>query len=152
MALFNIRVYGLLFDEHKRLLVSDEFIRGNYYTKLPGGGMEIGEGTRDCLQREFKEETGLDVTIGSHIYTTDFFQISAFNNKDQIVSIYYEVIAQFPVQLSVKTKPFDFAPAQTADPDGESEVFRWVDWEELSEETMSLPIDKVVIRQLKNNP
>jgi 8-oxo-dGTP pyrophosphatase MutT (NUDIX family) len=152
MALFNIRVYGLLFDENKRLLVSDEFIRGNYYTKLPGGGMEIGEGTRDCLQREFKEETGLDVTIGAHIYTTDFFQISAFNNKDQIVSIYYEIIAQYPVQLSVKTKPFDFSPEQTADPDGESEVFRWVDWEELSEETMSLPIDKLVIRQLKNTP
>jgi 8-oxo-dGTP pyrophosphatase MutT (NUDIX family) len=152
MALFNIRVYGLLFDENKRLLVSDEFIRGNYYTKLPGGGMEIGEGTRDCLQREFKEETGLEVTIGAHLYTTDFFQISAFNNKDQIVSIYYEVIARYPVQLPTKTKPFDFAPEQTADPDGESEVFRWVDWEELSEETMSLPIDKLVIRQLKTIP
>lgn len=152
MTLFNIRVYGLLFDENRRLLVSDEFIRGNYYTKLPGGGMEIGEGTRDCLKREFMEETGLDVIIGTHIYTTDFFQISAFNNKDQIISIYYEVISNHPVAVPVKTKPFDFLPEQIANPDGESEVFRWVDWEELSEETMSLPIDKVVIRQLKNNP
>ena len=94
MALFNVRVYGLLFDTHQRLLVSDEFIRGNFFTKLPGGGLEIGEGTRDCLQREFKEETGLDVEIGNHIYTTDFFQISAFNNKDQIIPIYYWVHAK----------------------------------------------------------
>ncbi|MCW3087756.1 MAG: hydrolase, partial [Sediminibacterium sp.] len=93
MALFNVRVYGVLLDKDKRLLVSDEFIRGGYYTKLPGGGLEFGEGTRDCLKREFMEETGLNVEIGRHIYTTDFFQISAFNHKDQILSIYYEVIA-----------------------------------------------------------
>ena len=37
MALFNVRVYGILIDEQDRLLVSDEFIRGAYITKLPGG-------------------------------------------------------------------------------------------------------------------
>ena len=149
MALFNVRVYGVLFDESRRLLVSDEFIRGQFYTKLPGGGLEIGEGTRDCLAREFKEETGLTVTIGKHIYTTDFFQISAFNNKDQIISIYYEVIAEDISGLHTKTSPFDFTAEQIADPTKEAEVFRWVDWENLSEDTMSLPIDKVVIQLLK---
>ena len=102
MALFNVRVYGVLLDEEKRLLVSDEFIRGQYITKLPGGGLEIGEGTRDCLQREFKEETGLDVKVGEHLYTTDFFQISAFNQKDQIISIYYHVHPISPLILEVK--------------------------------------------------
>ena len=89
MPLFNVRVYGILIDQYQRLLVTDEFIRGAYITKLPGGGLEFGEGTRDCLQREFREETGLEVSIGEHFYTTDFFQISAFNHKDQIISIYY---------------------------------------------------------------
>ncbi|MEO8173713.1 MAG: NUDIX domain-containing protein [Sediminibacterium sp.] len=145
MALFNVRVYGLLFDEKKRLLVSDEFIRGNYFTKLPGGGLEFGEGTRDCLKREFMEETGLTVEVAEHIYTTDFFQISAFNNKDQIISIYYRVIANDLSQLETKTKPFDLAPHQVADPNGESEVFRWIECDKLCEEDMSLPIDKVVI-------
>ncbi len=149
MPLFNVRVYGVLLDEKKRLLVSDEFIRGNYFTKLPGGGLEFGEGTRDCLKREFMEETGLDVEIGEHIYTTDFFQISAFNNKDQIISIYYAVKATTPVILESKTKLFDFAPHQTADSNGEAEVFRWIEWSELSENDMSLPIDKVVIRLIK---
>ncbi len=149
MPLFNVRVYGLLLDANKRLLVSDEFIRGDYFTKLPGGGLEFGEGTRDCLKREFMEETGLDVTIGDHIYTTDFFQVSAFNKKDQIISIYYFVKADEPIELDCKTKVFDFAPHQTADPHGESEVFRWIEWDTLSEDDMSLPIDKVVIALLK---
>ena len=55
MALFNVRVYGILLDADQQLLVSDEFIRGNYITKLPGGGLEIVEGTRDGLARDFRE-------------------------------------------------------------------------------------------------
>ena len=54
MNRFNIRVYGLLINEQKQVLVSDELIRGSYITKFPGGGLEFGEGTRNCLQRELK--------------------------------------------------------------------------------------------------
>ena len=60
---YTVRVYGILLDNDNRILVSDEFIRGDYFTKFPGGGLELGEGTRDCLKREFKEETGLDVMV-----------------------------------------------------------------------------------------
>jgi 8-oxo-dGTP diphosphatase len=145
---FTIRVYGILFDEKKRILVSDEFIRGDYFTKFPGGGLELGEGTRDCLTREFKEETGLDVTVGDHIYTTDYFQQSAFNPNDQIISIYYFVEADIS-KLQVKTKLFDFELHQIADAEGQSEVLRWVDWNDLNEDAVSLPIDKIVVRMLK---
>ena len=89
--MFNIRVYGILITEDKQILVSDEFIKGNYYTKFPGGGLEFGEGTRDCLAREFMEEMNLKVRVGEHLYTTDFFQMSAFNTEHQMVSIYYQV-------------------------------------------------------------
>ena len=149
MALFNVRVYGVLLDEEKRLLVSDEFIRGQYITKLPGGGLEIGDGTRDCLQREFKEETGLDVKVGDHLYTTDFFQISAFNLTDQIISIYYHVHPISALILDVKEKPFDFAPHQIADPKGESEVFRWINWVDIHPDSMTLPIDRVVMELIR---
>jgi ADP-ribose pyrophosphatase YjhB (NUDIX family) len=149
---FTIRVYGILTDENKRVLLSDEFIRGDYFTKFPGGGMEFGEGTRDCLKREFKEETGLDVTIGEHIYTTDYFQISAFNKCDQIVSIYYYVQANDANELSklnTKTTVFDFAPHQVADMRAQCELLRWIEWSELTEESVSLPIDKIVVGMLK---
>ena len=145
----TIRVYGILMDEDKRVLLSDEFIRGGYFTKFPGGGLELGEGTRDCLKREFKEETNLDVTIGDHIYTTDYFQPSAFNPNDQIISIYYFVETEEISNLQVKTKLFDFELHQIADPQGQSEVLRWIEWEDLNEDAVSLPIDKIVVRMLK---
>ena len=47
MPNMNIRVYGILINEQKQVLVSDELIRGGYYTKFPGGGLEYGEGTRE---------------------------------------------------------------------------------------------------------
>ena len=146
---FTIRVYGILFDEKKRILVSDEFIRGDYFTKFPGGGLELGEGTRDCLKREFKEETGLDVTVGDHIYTTDYYQQSAFNPNDQIISIYYFVHADDVSSLNIKTKIFDFELHQISDPNGQSEVLRWIDWNDLNENSVSLPIDKIVVKMLK---
>ncbi|TDH28849.1 NUDIX domain-containing protein [Segetibacter sp. 3557_3] len=141
---FNIRVYGLLVW-NDQLLVSDEYIRGNYFTKFPGGGLEFGEGTRDCLRREFMEETGLEVVVRDHLYTTDFFQISAFNHKDQIISIYYFVEAPNAGNLATKTAVFDFEPHQVADPKGESEVFRWIPLSEIKPECVSLPIDKHVV-------
>ncbi|RYY84950.1 MAG: NUDIX domain-containing protein, partial [Chitinophagaceae bacterium] len=79
MGLFNIRVYGLLLNDNREVLVTDEWIRGMRITKFPGGGLEFGEGTRDCLRREFEEEMQLHVEVGEHLYTTDFYQQSAYN-------------------------------------------------------------------------
>ncbi len=148
MALFNVRVYGILIDDQARLLVSDEFIRGAYITKLPGGGLEIGEGTREGLAREFMEEANLNISVGEHFYTTDFFQISAFNNTDQIISIYYLVHSDKTETIITKQKAFDFLPDQVADEKGTAEHLRWVPLSELREETMTLPIDKVAIKLL----
>ena len=53
---FNIRVYGILINEHSQVLVTDELINAKEITKLPGGGLEFGEGTIDCIKREFMEE------------------------------------------------------------------------------------------------
>ena len=148
MALFNVRVYGILLNEDQQLLVSDEFIRGNYITKLPGGGLEIGEGTRDGLAREFMEEAGIEVHVGDHFYTTDFFQISAFNHKDQIISIYYLVHTADTSIIQTKEKAFDFLPEQVADSNGTAEHLRWMPLDEISEDAMTLPIDKVAIKML----
>src|SRR5947207_1982145 len=112
MFRFNVRVYGVLLGERTEVLVSDEFIRGRYYTKFPGGGLEYGEGTRDCLKREFLEEMNLNVEVGEHIYTTDYFQISAFNPDHQIISIYYLVKALEPIAVRLSTSSFDFDEQQ----------------------------------------
>jgi ADP-ribose pyrophosphatase YjhB (NUDIX family) len=153
MHFFNIRVYGILINEKKQVLVSDEYIRGNYFTKFPGGGLEFGEGTRDCLKREFKEEMDLDVEIGNHIYTTDFFQMSAFNPEHQIISIYYFAKALEEIKAPLRDKKFDFDEREMEmyRAKGETETFRFVNWEEFSAEAVTLPIDKVVAELLKNS-
>jgi ADP-ribose pyrophosphatase YjhB (NUDIX family) len=152
VLMFNIRVYGILLDKDNRVLVSDEYIRGNYYTKFPGGGLEFGEGTRDCLKREFMEEMNLEVRVGDHIYTTDFFQMSAFNPEHQIISIYYFAHALEAIKAPLRSRPFDFDEremklyAET----GETETFRFIKWDEFSGESVSLPIDKVVADMIRN--
>ena len=151
--MFNIRVYGILQNADGDVLVSDEFIRGNQYTKFPGGGLEFGEGTRDCLKREFLEEMQLKVHITDHIYTTDFFQMSAFNPEHQIISIYYRVEALEEIRVPLRTRLFDFDEAQMEVymKTGETETFRFISWNSFSPDSVSLPIDKVVAGLLKIN-
>jgi len=150
--MFNLRVYGILIGENNQVLVSDEFIRGSYYTKFPGGGLEFGEGTRDCLKREFMEEMNLNVHVGDHIYTTDYFQMSAFNPEHQIISIYYFVQALEPITVPLRQKPFDFDEQQLAvyKERSETETFRFINWDEFSEASVTLPIDKIVAKMLKS--
>jgi ADP-ribose pyrophosphatase YjhB (NUDIX family) len=144
--MFNIRVYGILLGENNQVLVSDEFIRGNYYTKFPGGGLEFGEGTRDCLKREFKEEMNLEVKVTDHIYTTDYFQLSAFNPGHQIISIYYYAEPLEPIRVQLRNKPFDFDEREMSvyHKTGETETFRFISKDLFSEEMVTLPIDKIV--------
>lgn len=151
MHRFNIRVYGILLNEQKQVLVSDELIRGSYITKFPGGGLEFGEGTRDCLQREFMEEMNLKVEVGHHIYTTDYFQMSAFNPEHQIISIYYFATALEDIQVPLREKPFDFDEEQMKvyEEKNETETFRFINWDDFSAEQVTLPIDKIVSSIIK---
>src|SRR5690242_8228923 len=127
--MFSIRVYGILINDKKQVLVSDEFIRGGYFTKFPGGGLEFGEGTRECLKREFMEEMNLKVEIGDHIYTTDYFQMSAFNPEHQIISIYYVAKALEEIKVPLRDKLFDFDEEQMKvyEKTKEIETFRFID-------------------------
>jgi 8-oxo-dGTP diphosphatase len=142
---FNVRVYGILLNEAKQVLVSDERIynRNLEITKFPGGGLELGEGTLDCIKREFKEELNIDIEIVKHLYTTDFFQQSAFHDDHQIISIYYIVKPIMPLFIPVNNGLPEY-------PDKVGEIFRFIDWDFFNEDIMSLPIDKIAVKILKN--
>ena len=124
---FNVRIYGILI-QNNRLLINEERIKGKLITKLPGGGLDWGEGTIDCLKREWKEELDLDIEVLEHFYTTDFFQASAYDNS-QVISIYYRVDAVVPEIIT------NHVP---------NERTYWVDISEVSADTFTLAIDKRV--------
>lgn len=141
---FNVRVYGILINERGEVLVSDELIGGLEITKFPGGGLEFGEGTIEAIKREMIEETGTETEVIEHFYTTDFFQISAFNPKAQVISIYYIIKALTSLNTKVSAKAFDFSERVEG-----AISFRWIPVEVISEEHFTFPIDKKVARLLK---
>jgi len=142
--LFTIRIYGI-YIESDRVLVSDEYIYGKYVTKFPGGGLIFGEGTVDGLKREMIEETGQEVDVLEHFYTTDFFVPSAFDPTRQVMSIYYLIKFKEDLQLKISEKKFDFAELKN-----DAQSFRWIKISELDENEFVLPIDKVVGRMIKH--
>lgn len=143
MPRFTIRVYGLLLHNN-HVLVADEIIKGQRITKFPGGGLEYGEGTKDCLIREVREEIGVEAFGVEHFYTTDFFQRSTFHTEEiQVLSLYYTFKVHSPETLPVIARPFAFAEEKEG-----AEAFRWLDLATAKPEAVHLPIDKVVLGML----
>jgi 8-oxo-dGTP diphosphatase len=141
----NIRVYGLLINAEQEVLLSKEKIGTFHFTKFPGGGLELGEGIKDCLIREFKEEVNIDIEVLEHFYTTDFFQQSAFKPTDQLISIYYKVKSLDDlsiIQLDEVTILNDGREEQ--------QQLCWIPLTELTPNMVTFPIDKFVVALLNN--
>lgn len=144
---FNIRVYGLTINHKNEILLTDEIRFGMKMTKFPGGGLQFGEGTLDCLKREFLEEMNQDILITNHFYTTDFFQETALiNEKQQLISIYYCTELKNPINFNVKEKQYNF----DNEIDG-AQIFRWVKIDKNLEKQLSFPIDQIVAKKLFEN-
>jgi ADP-ribose pyrophosphatase YjhB (NUDIX family) len=127
--MFNLRVYGLWINNNN-ILVVQEPVKGKQITKFPGGGLEFGEGTIDCLRREFREELQLEISSLTHFYTTDFFVQSFINPQHQVISIYYLVEAD---------------PQDAVFENDEGLQFTWISLQSLHQDMFDLPIDKLVV-------
>lgn len=142
MSYFNVRVYGLLVNERNEILISDEQSGGRIFSKFPGGGLELGEGLIDALKREFMEECNTEVEVLEHLYTTDFYEQSSFNDS-QILSIYYLISVLKPLEIQFKTKAFDFD-------EGSLQSFRWLPLDQLTNADLTFKTDQTVVQILKN--
>jgi len=139
-----IRVYGLILDGSGHVLVTDEFQLGQRMIKFPGGGLQFGEGPKDCLVREIAEEcNGQKIEQIEHYYTTGFFQKALFYPDHQLISIYYTARLANPLKFRISDKPFDFPEMVNG-----SQSFRWVAINRLNHEEFSFPIDKLVAENL----
>ena len=133
---FNIRVYALIIFKNN-ILLSRELIQNKLIYKFPGGGVELGEGFVDALQREAKEEMGQHLNHITHFYTTDFFQRSSFDSSEQLISVYFK--ASLSKDLNNKLKI----------PVKDQPVFEWKTLVDINEEDLHFPIDKKVLNMIK---
>lgn len=140
MKKFNLRVYALITDQN-RILIVHEKRKGMSMTKFPGGGVEFGEGLLDALSRELKEEMQIEHHRFEHFYTTDFLQFSHFNPEDQVISIYYKTIGFDPELIQTEKAYHDMQSDSVLQ-------FEWKNIESLNEQEFTFPIDRQVVKLL----
>lgn len=141
---FSIRVYGLIISDENQVLITDEFQLNMKMTKFPGGGLDFGEGTIDCLKREIMEECNQEIQDIKHFYTTDFYQKALFWDDRQLISIYYLARLKEPIQFRISDRPFDFQDLTNG-----NQSFRWISADRIIPEDFTFPIDKHVAHLLK---
>ena len=84
---FGVRTVGVAVQNGK-VLVQRE-VNGNEYA-LPGGTVKIGETTEEALVREYREETGSEISIKRLLWTEESFW--EYNGKMQHGIAFYYLI------------------------------------------------------------
>jgi len=129
----NVRVYACVVKDQKVLTLFEEYA-GQPLMKLPGGGLEYGEGLTDCLKREFEEELNVDIEIIEHLYTQEDFLVSRFRENEQLLTIYYlvKIVNEEDfIILDPCIEKIDWIPIDSTD------------------NPFTLPVDKIVFDKLK---
>ena len=136
---FNIRVYGIVVYKGK-ILLSHENYHDREFTKFPGGGLEWGESTHECLAREFKEELNIDVEPGFLFHVTESFQQSKFYPEDQVLGIYFLVNSNEFDKISIGER-------KSTNPD-KGESFEWVSLTDFKVERLTFATDREAVSKL----
>lgn len=122
---FTIGVFAAIFDKKNRVLLCHRTDHDLW--NLPGGSLEYGETPWDCVVREVKEETGLEVKINrlAGIYSKP--------GKDEIVFQYVCTATDGQITLT-----------------NEADEIEYFALEEIPQNTSPKQIDR--IKDILNNP
>ena len=130
---FNIRVYALCIVNNELLTLKEPFA-GNMVVKLPGGGLEFGEGTADCLKREFKEELNLELTVNDAFYIQEDFVPSLAKDGKQLLTLFFFAMIKDLHNLEIIDKNI-----------------QEVNWIPLTANNpFTLPVDRIVFNKLQS--
>ncbi len=113
---FNFRVAALIRREDRILTCS---LDGAGFCFLPGGRVHAGEASRLALERELREELGIDARVGLLAMVVENF-FDGEGTRFHEMGLYYRVEV-----------PSEWEPADTVT-SGDGAVFRWVAVEDLA--------------------
>ncbi len=71
----RVRICGICQVEDRLLLINHSGLADGSFWAPPGGGMEFGQSAKENLIREFKEETGLEVEVGTLLFVTELVRV-----------------------------------------------------------------------------
>jgi 8-oxo-dGTP pyrophosphatase MutT (NUDIX family) len=92
------------------------------------------------------EELGIQIESSTFFYVNDYFQASAFNSTDQLISFYYLVTLDLnKINTELMQLPLDAVNSC------DFERVAWIPLNELSEHAVTFPIDKNVVTILLNS-
>lgn len=129
---FNIRVYGIYIHNDKLLTLKEKYGKWEMI-KLPGGGLELGEGVIDCLKRECKEELNIDIVVRNVFYVQENYVSSIVNDNRQILVLYYFIDIINYEQIRIQDTHIEY-----------------IVWTDLNEDNpLTLPVDKIMYEKLK---
>ena len=113
---FNYRVAAVIIvDGH--VLICDEDDDG--FAMLPGGRVELGEGSALSLAREIDEEIGLPGTVGSLMLTSESFY-------RRMGEDFHELGFFYRVELPADARPNGDSPWRVTHEDGHEHRFHWI--------------------------
>ncbi|HEY40342.1 MAG TPA: NUDIX hydrolase [Dehalococcoidia bacterium] len=105
-----VRPTGILIEENKILLVKQDVTEKRHWA-LPGGKLEPGESIEQCLVREIKEETGLDISVRELLYICD-----RINEDNHVVHITFLINRVGEKALSPNWKHKDLHASSSSKP------------------------------------
>lgn len=125
---FNVRTAGIAMRENHVLVARED---DDNYTMLPGGRVELGEGSQGALEREIAEELKCTGEVGRLLFSVENFYAIAGERFHQI-GLYYALMlpGDFPFETG--------APCLVTQDEGHDLTFEWIMAEPASLARMNL--------------